>query len=112
MPSAKELFHRAVVLRGASRKSGDKTYSENLGAAVIKEAGLKPDELTKLKAMPWKEFYAIATRAQQAMAAKAGPGTLCSRRANDHQFGSERAIAQLGRFLIGVDHSGAGCGKS
>jgi len=74
MPSAKALFHKAVVLSGASRKSGEKAYSENLGAAVVKEAGLKPGELAKLQAMPWKEFYTAATRAQQAMAKAAGPG--------------------------------------
>ena len=74
MPSAKGLFHKAVVLSGASLKSGNKTYSENLGAAVVKEAGLGPDDLAKLQAMPWKDFYAIATRAQQAMAKSAGPG--------------------------------------
>ena len=73
MPSAKGLFHKAVVLSGASLKSGNKTYSENLGAAVVKEAGLGPDDLAKLQAMPWKDFYAVATRAQQAMAKNAGP---------------------------------------
>jgi len=74
MPGAKGLFHKAVVLSGASRKSGDKIYSENVGAAVVKEAGLKPGELDKLQAMRWNDFYASATRAQQAMAKKAGPG--------------------------------------
>src|SRR5579875_1479493 len=68
MPCAKGLFHKAVVLSGAMRKAGDKTYSENLGAAVVKEAGLTGNELSKLQAMPWKDFYAIATRAQHAMA--------------------------------------------
>ncbi len=74
MPSAKGLFHKAVVLSGASSKAGDKTHSENFGAAVLKEVGLRPDELAKLQAMPWSDFYAIATRAQQNMAKKAGPG--------------------------------------
>ena len=68
MPGAKGLFHKAVVLSGASRKAGDKSRSEKLGAAVVKEAGLTGDELTKLQNMPWKDFYAIATRAQRAMA--------------------------------------------
>jgi para-nitrobenzyl esterase len=76
MPCAKGLFHKAVVLSGASRKAGDKTYSETLGAAVVKEAGLNGgDDLTKLQNMPWKEFYAIATRAQQAMSRQGGPGS-------------------------------------
>ena len=40
MPSAKGLFHKAVVLSGASTRSGDKDYSEKLGSYVLKEAGL------------------------------------------------------------------------
>ena len=120
MPSAKGLFHKAVVLSGASRRSGDKTLSENLGAAVVKEAGLTANDLSKLQSMPWKEFYAIATKPQQAMAGKPAPGEECcgdsarrgrqnssatslrsescahgSRCADDHQFSSERTIAQL-----------------
>jgi para-nitrobenzyl esterase len=79
MPSAKGLFHKAVVLSGASRKAGEKAYSESLGAAVVKEAGLTADDLPKLQAMPWKDFYAIATRAQQAAAKSAGPGGGMSR---------------------------------
>jgi para-nitrobenzyl esterase len=65
MPSAKGLFHKAVVLSGANRRSGEKAPSEKLGAAVLKEAGLSPSELGKLQSMPWKDFYAVAMRAQQ-----------------------------------------------
>jgi para-nitrobenzyl esterase len=71
MPSAKGLFHKAVVLSGASRRAADKAYSEKLGAAVLKESKLSLD---KLQAMPWKDFYAVATKVQQAMAKEAGPG--------------------------------------
>jgi len=74
MPSAKGLFHKAVVLSGASRRAADKTYSEQLGAAVVKEAGLTSSDLDKLQSMPWKEFYAIATRAQQNLAREGGGG--------------------------------------
>ena len=74
MPSAKGLFHKAVVLSGASRRSGDKTQTENLGAAVVKEAGLPANDLSKLQSMPWKDFYAIATRAQRAMARQPATG--------------------------------------
>jgi para-nitrobenzyl esterase len=63
MPSAKGLFHKAVVLSGALRKSGEKEYSEKLGAAVLKEAALTPAELPKLQAMPSADFYALAMRA-------------------------------------------------
>jgi para-nitrobenzyl esterase len=71
MPSAKGLFHKAVVLSGASRRAADKAGSEKLGAAVVKEAGLTAASLDKLQSMPWKDFYAIATRAQQSL----GPGS-------------------------------------
>lgn len=74
MPSAKGLFHKAVVLSGASRRAADKDRSEKLGAAVAKEAGLTSGDLEKLQSMPWQEFYAIATRAQQHLAREAGPG--------------------------------------
>jgi para-nitrobenzyl esterase len=65
MPSAKGLFHKAVVLSGASLKMGDKDYSERLGSYVLKEAGLRPAQIDKLQNMPWKDFYAIATKASQ-----------------------------------------------
>ncbi|HEU5402930.1 MAG TPA: carboxylesterase family protein [Terriglobales bacterium] len=74
MPSAKGLFHKAVVLSGALRKSGDKEYSEKLGAAVLKEAGLTSAELPKLQSMPWKDFYALAMRTEQSMEKQGGPG--------------------------------------
>ena len=74
MPSAKGLFHKAVVLSGASRRSGEKAFSEKLGAEVLKESGLGPADLDKLQAMPWKDFYAFATKAQQRVAREAGPG--------------------------------------
>jgi para-nitrobenzyl esterase len=77
MPSAKGLFHKAVVLSGASTRSGEKEYSERLGAYVLKEAGLTPAQLGKLQEMPWKDYYAIATKAQQRLSAEraeGGPG--------------------------------------
>jgi para-nitrobenzyl esterase len=74
MPSAKGLFHKAVVLSGASRRAGDKAYSEKLGAAVLKESGFTAGELDKLQAMPWKDFDALATKVQQTLAKEAGPG--------------------------------------
>ena len=78
MPSAKGLFHKAVVLSGASVRSGEKDYSEKLGSYVLKEAGLTPADIGKLQEMPWKQFYELATTAQQKLAkelAASGPAT-------------------------------------
>jgi para-nitrobenzyl esterase len=76
MPAAKGLFHKAVILSGSTLRSGEKDYSEKLGAAVVKEAKVSLD---KLQAMPWKEFYALATRAQQGLAKTLGPGGFMTR---------------------------------
>jgi para-nitrobenzyl esterase len=65
MPSAKGLFHKAVVLSGASLQAGDKEYSEKLGEYVLNASGLKRSELDKLQQLPWKEYYAIATEASE-----------------------------------------------
>jgi len=73
MPSAKGLIHKAVVLSGAGVKTGDKEYSEKLGAYILKEAGLKPKDIGKLQEMPWQEYYALANRASAKMVAEIGP---------------------------------------
>jgi para-nitrobenzyl esterase len=78
MPSAKGLFHKAVVLSGASVRSGEKDYSEKLGSYVLKEAGLTPAEIGKLQEMPWWRCRRTASTAQQKLAkemAAAGPAT-------------------------------------
>ena len=79
MPSAKGLFHKAVVLSGASIRAAEKDYAEKLGAYVLKEAGLTPAQIGKLQEMPWKDYYAIATKAQQKLAAELPPGGMMRR---------------------------------
>ena len=74
MPSAKGLFHKAVVESGASLKMGEKSVSEKLGAYVLSEAGLAAGEIDKLQAMPWKDYLAAATRASQKLSQELGPG--------------------------------------
>ena len=73
MPSAKGLFHKAVVLSGAGTKSGDKDYSEKLGAYVLKEAGLTANQIDKLQEIPWLEYIAIANRAAAKLSQESGP---------------------------------------
>jgi para-nitrobenzyl esterase len=72
MPSAAGLFHKAVVLSGASTRSGDKDYSEMLGARVLKEAGLTAAEIGTLQEMPWTDYDALAAKAQKSLAAETG----------------------------------------
>ncbi len=63
MPEAKGLFHKAVALSGVALQMNEKDDAEKLGAYVLEEAGLSPAELGKLQAMPWKDYYAVATQA-------------------------------------------------
>ncbi len=65
MPSAKGLFHKAVVLSGASIKSGEKEDSEKIGTYILKEAGLSSSQITELQEMPWEEYYELANKAAQ-----------------------------------------------
>jgi para-nitrobenzyl esterase len=74
MPGAKGLFHKAVVLSGASLRMGEKEHAEKLGAYVLKEAALAPTDVDRLQQMPWKEFYAFATRARKRLDEEEGGG--------------------------------------
>ncbi|KPK84005.1 MAG: carboxylesterase [Bacteroides sp. SM23_62_1] len=74
MPSARGLFHKAFVLSGASTQAGDKEYSEQLGAYVLKEAGLTAAKIDKLHELPWKDYYQIATTASRKLSEESGPG--------------------------------------
>jgi para-nitrobenzyl esterase len=80
MPAAKGLIHKAVVLSGAGVKSGEKEYSEKLGAYVLKEAGLTAKQIDKLQQIPWVEYIEIANRAASNLAKEMGPSTGGSRR--------------------------------
>jgi para-nitrobenzyl esterase len=74
MPSAKGLFHKAVVESGAALRMGDKATSERLGTYVLSEAGLAAADIDKLQEMPWKAYLAAATKALQRLNQELGPG--------------------------------------
>jgi para-nitrobenzyl esterase len=73
MPSAKGLFHKAVVLSGVRLKLGETDYCEKLGAYVLKESGLTAGEMDKLQQMPWRDFDALAMRAFRKLNQELGP---------------------------------------
>ena len=63
MPSAKGLFHKAVVLSGSLLNIGEKDYSNKLGSYILKEAGLTSSKIDKLQEMPWRDYYSLALKA-------------------------------------------------
>jgi len=72
MPATRGLFHKAVVLSGSLRLSGNKEQSEKLGAYILKEAGLKAGQIEKLQQMPWQEYYVLANLAARKFAEDQG----------------------------------------
>lgn len=70
MPAAKGLVQKAVALSGNMISASDKATAEQMGAAVLEEAGLKPSEIDSLQTMPWEQFYAIANRAAAKLSQK------------------------------------------
>ncbi len=65
MPAAQGLIHKVVPLSGSTIEAMNQEMSRKLGEYVLKEAGLKPDEIDKLQELPWKEYILIANRANQ-----------------------------------------------
>ena len=55
MPSAKGLFHKAVVLSGASVRAGDKAMAEKLGELRARRGRTaRRTSIDKLQQLPWK----------------------------------------------------------
>ena len=65
MPETKGLIHKAVALSGNSTSAINKEYAQGIGQAILKEAGLKPSEMSKLQEMPFADYMALANRAQR-----------------------------------------------
>ncbi len=63
MPSAKDLFHKAVALSGVTLTVAEKSNSEKLATYILREAELKPSQIDKLQELPWRDYYAIANKA-------------------------------------------------
>ncbi len=63
MPQAKGLIHKAVPLSGSTIEAANQEYSRLVGEYILKEAGLEPSEIDKLKEIPWKEYILLANRA-------------------------------------------------
>ncbi len=70
-PSAKGLFHKAIMQSGVAGKYTEKAATQKIGLAVLKELGLSKSEVGKLKDVPYDELLAAGNRA---IASLAGQG--------------------------------------
>ena len=75
MPSAKGLFHKAIIMSGTILNINNKTMSEELGKAVLKELDIDAKHIERIKETPYKELYAAGQRAMAASIGTRKPGT-------------------------------------
>lgn len=74
MPEARGLVHKAVALSGSTTAAARKDQAEALGAFILQEAGLRPDQIDKLQEMPWEEYYTLAHNAARKFRHQASGG--------------------------------------
>ena len=67
MPSAKGLFHKAIVQSGSLLNVGDTGYTKRLAEAVLKGLDIAPGDLGKLAAVPAAALVAAADAAKKVM---------------------------------------------
>lgn len=75
MPSAKGLFHKAIIMSGTILNVNTKAMSESLGKAVLKELNIDVDEIERINDVPYDELYAAGQRAMAASVGTRQPGT-------------------------------------
>ena len=62
-PSAKGLFHKAVVQSGSMLRTMDTKYSQLIGAAIIEELGLNPSQIDDIKKIPYEQLLTAGEKA-------------------------------------------------
>ena len=68
MPSAKGLFHRAVVESGSSLRQNNPEDSRKLAAAMLAELNLKPSQVGELQKVPAERLFAASASALKKLA--------------------------------------------
>ena len=68
MPSAKGLFHRAVVESGSSLRQGNPEDSRKLAAAMLTELNLKPSQVGELHKVPAERLFQASAAALKKLA--------------------------------------------
>ena len=72
MPSAKGLFHKAIVYSGVIVGNNTTATSSKLGEAVVKELGLTAETIDKIQTVPYDELNKAGQRATAGLRGIAG----------------------------------------
>ena len=79
MPSAKGLFHKAIVQSGSIFTLMDPKYSRRIGAATVAGLGISPSQIDRIADVPYEELLSAYTAAQEKVRGEARvDGTLPS----------------------------------
>lgn len=62
-PSAKGLFHKAIVQSGSMLRTMDARYSRRIGQATVKELGISPARIDELAKVPYDQLLAAGEKA-------------------------------------------------
>ncbi len=71
-PSAKGLFHKAIMQSGGKPGFTDPELSRQVGLAMLEELGIKKEESDKLKTIPYDVLLAAGNKAIAAVQTKTG----------------------------------------
>ncbi len=70
-PSAKGLYHKAIVQSGSMLRTMDQKYSRRIGAALMDELGLNPSQIGTLDSIPYEKLLAAGEKALAKVKAQA-----------------------------------------
>lgn len=62
-PSAKGLFHKAIIQSGAMLRTMEARWSRRIGTAIMRELGLNSSEIDVLQQLPYEQLLAAGDRA-------------------------------------------------
>lgn len=62
-PSAKGLFHKAIVQSGSQLKVMEQKYSRMIGSATVKELGIRPSSIDDIAKVPYRDLLEAAGKA-------------------------------------------------
>jgi len=67
-PAAKGLFHKAIIQSGSTLRVGEPKVTQRVGAAVLAELGLKPDQVDELQKIPYDKLAEAGNTAMRKVA--------------------------------------------
>lgn len=75
MPSAKNLFDKAIIMSGTILNVNNKVMTEELGLAVLSQLGISISEVDRIKDVPYDKLYQAGQKALAASIGARTPGT-------------------------------------